>query len=125
MPANSPHELHQMFAKAMTDGDAEALMALYEPESALVPPGGEPSEAITTAEGRRGLLSSFTAMNPSMTMDTETIEIGDLALMFGSWALAAEGPDGPISLTGTSAEVARRQSNGSWLLVIDHPTGVK
>jgi ketosteroid isomerase-like protein len=100
-------------------------MALYEPESALVPPGGAVSEVITTAEGRRGLLSSFTAMKPSMTMDTECIELGDLALMFGSWSLSAEGPDGPIALTGASAEVARRQPDGSWLLVIDHPTGVR
>ena len=37
MPAQSPKKLHQMFATAMTAGDAEALMALYEPESALVP----------------------------------------------------------------------------------------
>jgi len=125
MPAQSPKELHEMFAKAMTAGDAETLMALYEPESALVPPGGAPSEAIKTADGKRGLLTSFTAMSPSMTMDTESIEIGDLALMFGSWSLEAKGPDGPISMTGTSAEVARRQADGSWLLVIDHPTGVK
>jgi len=125
MPAQSPQELHQIFAKAMTDGDLEAIMGLYEPHSALVPPGGAPSEAIKTVEGKRGLLSSFTAMSPSMTMDTDTIEVGDLALMFGSWSLSAEGPDGPIAMTGTSAEVARRQPDGSWLLVIDHPTGVK
>jgi ketosteroid isomerase-like protein len=125
MPAQSPRELHEMFAKAMTAGDTEALMVLYEQESALVPPGGMPSEAIKTVEGRRGLLSSFTAMSPSMTMDTEAIEMGDLALLFGSWSLEANGPDGPIAMTGTSAEVARRQPDGSWLLVIDHPTGVR
>jgi len=125
MPAQSPEELHQMFAKAMTAGDVDAIMALYEGKSALVPPGGAPSDAIKTAEGKRGLLSSFTAMKPSMTMGTEAIEMGDLALMFGSWSLSAEGPDGPIAMTGTSAEVARRQPDGTWLLVIDHPTGVK
>jgi len=125
MAAQSPKELHQMFAKAMTDGDVEAIMALYEPESALVPPGSASSDAIKTTDGKRDLLTGFAAMSPAMTMETETIEVGDLALMFGSWALEAKGPDGPMSMTGTSAEVARRQSDGSWLLVIDHPNGVK
>jgi ketosteroid isomerase-like protein len=126
MPAQSPKELHEMFAKAMSAADAEALLALYEQDAALVPPGSGPSDAVRGENAMRGLLSSFTAMNPSMTMETEAIEAGDLALLFGSWTLSATGPDGgKITMTGTSAEVARRQPDGSWRLVIDHPTGVK
>jgi ketosteroid isomerase-like protein len=38
------------------------------------------------------------------------------------WQLTATGPDGsPISMTGHSAEVARRQPDGSWRFVIDNP----
>ena len=62
-------------------------------------------------------------MNPTMTVDSESVEVGDLALMFGSWTLSAKGPDGPMNMTATSVEVARRQPDGSWLFVIDHATG--
>jgi len=127
MPAQSPKELHEMFAKAMNAGDAEALMALYEPEAALVPPGSAPSEALRGADERRGLLSGFLAMNPTVTVESssECIEVGDLAFISGTWTITAEGPDGPVNVAGTSADVARRQSDGSWLFVIDHPNGVK
>jgi len=34
------------------------------------------------------------------------------------------GPDGrPITVQGTSADVLRKQADGRWLLVIDHPFG--
>ena len=126
MPAQSPKELHEMFGKAFNARDADALMALYEPEAALVPPGSAPSEALRGADERRGLISSFTAMNPTMTLgSSESIEVGDLAFISGAWTITAEGPDGPVNVAGTSADVARRQSDGSWLFVIDYPNGVK
>ena len=126
MAAQSPKELHEMFGKAMNARDVDALMALYEPEAALVPPGSASSEALRGADERRGLISSFTAMNPTMTVEsTESIQVGDLALISGAWSMTAEGPDGPVNMAGTSADVARRQSDGSWLFVIDYPNGVK
>ena len=32
------------------------------------------------------------------------------------------GPDGQLDLAGTYSDVVRRQSDGSWLYVIDRPT---
>src|SRR6476659_10220572 len=126
MAAQSPKELHELFAKAFSAGDADAVMALYEPEAALVPPGSAPSEALRGADERRGLISSFTAMNPTMTVESsESIQVGDLAFISGAWTITAQGPDGPVNVAGTSADVARRQSDGSWLFVIDYPNGVK
>ena len=37
MPATEPEQIHGMFEQAFTAGDIEALMALYEPDAALVP----------------------------------------------------------------------------------------
>ncbi len=37
MPATEPEQLHGLFEQAFNAGDIEALMALYEPDAALIP----------------------------------------------------------------------------------------
>jgi ketosteroid isomerase-like protein len=40
--------------------------------------------------------------------------------------LDGTGPDGkPVKIEGQSAEVARRQPDGTWLFVIDNPHGLQ
>jgi ketosteroid isomerase-like protein len=52
------------------------------------------------------------------------MRVGDLALLQGEWAFVGTAPDGsPVELAGRSAEVVRRQPDGSWRYVIDHPFG--
>ena len=52
------------------------------------------------------------------------IRSGDLALLHDSWTLSGTGPDGsPLNLGGTTADVVRRQSDGTWLFAIDNPWG--
>ncbi len=46
------------------------------------------------------------------------VEAGDLALLRADYAIYQ---DGKITITGSSAEVVRRQSDGRWLYVIDYP----
>jgi ketosteroid isomerase-like protein len=45
------------------------------------------------------------------------IEMGDLALMSNEWHFTSD----DVELSGITAEVARRQPNGTWLYVIDNP----
>jgi ketosteroid isomerase-like protein len=52
------------------------------------------------------------------------IRSGDLALLHCRWALSGTGPDGsPLNLSGTTADVVRRQADGTWLFAIDNPWG--
>ena len=37
MPANKPEEIHELFARALSDGDVHAVVSLYEREAILVP----------------------------------------------------------------------------------------
>ncbi|MDG4791814.1 hypothetical protein O7626_39040 [Micromonospora sp. WMMD1102] len=48
---------------------------------------------------------------------------GDLALLSIAFRITgASGPDGvPTDLTGTTCELVRRQPDGAWKYVIDHP----
>jgi hypothetical protein len=46
---------------------------------------------------------------------------GDIALLRADYALVEA--DGTILLTGSSAEIVRRQPGGHWLYVVDHAVG--
>lgn len=55
---------------------------------------------------------------------TSVLEAGSLALVIGVWTFAGTGPDGtPVKLASHSADVLRRQTDGSWRFVIDNPWG--
>ena len=55
---------------------------------------------------------------------TRVLEASDLALVITNWSFAGTGPDGePVKLASKSADVLRRQAEGSWRFVIDNPWG--
>ncbi len=62
-------------------------------------------------------------MKPTITVVTRNIvQAGDIALLYSKWTLRGTGPDGnPIEMAGQGTEVARRQRDGAWLLVVDNP----
>ena len=49
----------------------------------------------------------------------ESVEHGDLALLSNVWVFSGDG----FEIGARTAEVARRQVDGSWRYVIDHPFG--
>ena len=66
-------------------------------------------------------------MKPKLTVTSKMLgQCNDIALMTGRWTLSGIGADGkPVQMTGQSAEVARRQPDGSWLFVVDAPWGLE
>jgi uncharacterized protein (TIGR02246 family) len=120
MPARAPEELDKLFISAMNAGDLEAVVALYEPNASLA---SQPGQVVTGTAAIREALRGFLARKPKFTAEARpTVHAGELAMTSLRWQLTATGPDGsPISMTGHSAEVARRQPDGSWRFVIDNP----
>ncbi|WP_437605424.1 hypothetical protein WMF20_30435 [Sorangium sp. So ce834] len=52
------------------------------------------------------------------------MQAGDIAPLQGEWSLSFVGPDGEeVTETARSAEVVRRQLDGTWRYLIDHPAG--
>lgn len=119
MSANEPQMLHQQFESAFNDGDIDALMALYEPDCALV---GEPGKVASGPDQVRAGLEGLLALKGTAKLTTrDVVQVGDLALLSCSWTLDGTNPDGqPLSIGGATAEVARRQPDGRWLYVIDN-----
>jgi uncharacterized protein (TIGR02246 family) len=123
MPATEPDQLHGLFEQAFNAGDIEALMALYEPDAALVP---QPGVTVEGSDAIRDSLRWFLDRRGEITLDTKlVVRVGDVAYLSNRWSLTGgRMPDGsPAELGATTAEVARRQSDGSWLYVIDNAWG--
>jgi ketosteroid isomerase-like protein len=124
MPARTPEELDVLFASAISAGDIEGVMKLYEPSACLM---ADPGEVVSGTRAIRDALGGFIAMKPTLTLEAKKLaEAGGIALTTAKWVLEGTGPDGkPLRMEGQSAEVARRQPDGTWLFVIDNPYGLQ
>jgi uncharacterized protein (TIGR02246 family) len=123
MPARTPEDAHRLFADAFNAGDVEALLALYEPNAALCNGAGQPMAGL---EAIRQAFEAFLSTKPRIKLETKyAIRVGDLALLRSQWEMTGMDPGGqPLQPSRhSSTEVVRRQPDGTWRYVIDHPFG--
>lgn len=109
-PARAPEELGEFFIQRANGGDVDGLVALYEADAVLVLPSGQ---LATGHDEIRKAYTDLLADRPAFISGGQRppVRNGDLALT------STRLPDG-----GTTAEVARRQPDGTWLWAIDHPS---
>jgi ketosteroid isomerase-like protein len=76
-------------------------------------------------DGIRDALRGFAALRPMLTGEIQAVvETADTALVTNRWTLVGTRPDGsPVEMGGVSADVVRRQLDGSWRILIDDPWG--
>jgi uncharacterized protein (TIGR02246 family) len=122
MSARTPEEVAQMWAENFVAGDVDGLVALYEPDAALV---AQPGEVVMGIEAIREVLSGLVAMRLTYNLvSLKVLQTGDIALSFADWTLAGTGPDGePIEMAAQTSDVLRRQPDGGWRFIIDNPWG--
>ena len=122
MPATAPEQIHQLFESAFNAADIDSLMELYESNAALI---AQPGSVDHGSEQVRAALQGFLALKGRITLNTKLVfTVGDLAYLSNTWSLNGTGPDGnPVALGATTAEVARRQADGTWRYVIDNAWG--
>jgi uncharacterized protein (TIGR02246 family) len=120
MAARRPEEIDQLFVQAFSAGNLEALVALYEPDAALVPQRGQ---VVTGREAIRDALQGFLTLCGEFRVEVKSVvETGGLALVRSDWSLVGTAPGGClVNLSGRASEVIRRQPDGTWLYVIDDP----
>lgn len=117
-----PESLHELFEKFFNEGDLDRIARLYEPDAALVDRDGTiVSGKSSIVEYIRGLLS----LQPTIRIEhIHTIEAGDVAVLKSEWKMNGTAPDGStISDGGRTYDIVRRQSDGTWKLVVDNPWG--
>ena len=123
MPARTPQEIHELFTQYFAAKDADALVALYEPDAAFTP---QPGQVVAGQAAIREAIGGFLSLDAEFNMQAGTvIEAGDIALLISKWTLKGSDPNGAaVDLAGQTADVVRRQADGTWLIVIDNPYGV-
>ncbi len=109
-PVRDPQDLARQLVSREQAGDVEGMAILYEPDAILDIGHGE------VARGREAIRAFYaelvaTGRRFDLAAQREAIVSGDLALT------STRLPNGAVT-----AEVARRQSDGTWLWVIDQPT---
>jgi uncharacterized protein (TIGR02246 family) len=122
MKADSPARVIELFAAALTSGDVDGAMALYEHDATFAP---RPGEEVKGRAAIRSALDRFAALQPRLSGEvTKVMTAGDVALVMNRWQLEGVQPDGaPVSLRGHSADVVRRAPDGAWRILIDDPWG--
>src|SRR6266496_408926 len=124
MSARNPSQLHELFQNYFNAQDIDALLSLYEPTATLVPFPGPP---VSGHAAIREALQGFLSLKGQMKIEIkEVFQAGDIALLLSRWVLKGTDPGGAaVELSGQTSDVARRQSDGSWLLAIDNPNGAE
>lgn len=115
--SGGPEDVSAQLVALLEAGDLDGVMGLYEAESVFVDLDGVHAgrDAIRLAHER------FREAGLNLDLrESVTVRVGDLALVHWSWTVA--GPDG-AKAEGSSAEVLRRQPDGSWKFVIDNSDG--
>lgn len=119
--AASPTELVGKLADAITSGDVDAALALWEPEACIVGPDGS-----ALARGSDAVMRVLAAMIEHGTrFEAEVLDVytaGDLALVTGDLRLTAA--DGSTQHS-RSLVVHRRGADGSWRIALDAPWGLQ
>jgi ketosteroid isomerase-like protein len=116
--AREPAEVLLLACAALTDGDLEAAVALYEPEATLC--WSQDCSAEGQAAIRQILAGVMDMRLPLRARAVRVLRAGPLALITGERTLTGTGPDGvAVTLTGPTALVARCQPDGTWLAAAD------
>lgn len=106
-PARDPQHLERLLVSRERAGDVDGMVALYEPDAVLDCGDGR------VIHGREAIRTFFI----EVVAAGRKFEVGNQrpALISGDLALTSTSmPDGSVT-----AEVARRQKDGTWLWVID------
>lgn len=117
MSATEPAEASTLFERYFADGDLEGLMSLYEEDAVFPTPHG----TSTGHDEIRATLKAYLDSGAQLVFGESLVfSAGDLALIHTPWTMRM--PDGSAP-EGATAEVVRRQSDGSWKYIIDNPDG--
>lgn len=116
--AREPAEVLLLACAALTNGDLEAAVALYEPDATLS--WGEGNPAAGHAAIRQVLAGVMDMRLPLRARAVRVLRAGPLALITGTRTLTGTRLDGvAVTLTGPAALVARCQPDGTWLIAAD------
>ncbi|MGB5167977.1 MAG: nuclear transport factor 2 family protein [Acidimicrobiia bacterium] len=117
MGNEGPEQVSRRLERCLRTGDVEELRDLYEPGAVFADYDGivEGWDAIRAVH--QGFIAAGLELNLA---DSIVLEAGNIALVHWTWSV--QHSDGS-TVEGASAEVLRRQTDGSWKFIIDNSDG--
>ncbi|HVC77504.1 MAG TPA: nuclear transport factor 2 family protein [Candidatus Micrarchaeaceae archaeon] len=108
--AATPEDLTRLFVERSNEGDAAGVAELYEEQAVMAYP---PGKMTVGRDAIRALWEKVLANAPHFEQETPlpTLISGDIALTSTP----------PTDGAGARAQVTRRQSDGTWLRLLDQP----
>jgi ketosteroid isomerase-like protein len=118
----TPEEFLDSQVQEFNRGNISFLMRLYEKDACFA---YKPGQTVNDLESIRQAFQSLIYMGAKLEAKPKRVlKASDLALLITEWSINGNEPDGKvINLTGRGTVVLRRQSDGTWLIVIENPWG--
>ncbi|WP_148685843.1 YybH family protein [Candidatus Nitrosocosmicus hydrocola] len=118
----TPEGVLNTVVEGINNGDLDSLMKLYEPNACFA---SEPGQLAKSPESISQCLRVFIDLKGELKLKVKRVlQTSDLALVTTEWSVNGNGPDGnPVYMAAKSADVLRRQPDGTWKFVIDNPWG--
>ena len=118
----TPEEVLSSVIEGINTGDLDALMTLYEADACFAT---QPGQLAKSPESVRQSLRNFIDLKGKLDLKVKrVIQASDLALVTTEWSFSGTGPDNnPVNIASKSADVLRKQADGTWRFVIDNPWG--
>lgn len=108
----------QTMTDAFGRGDIDKVISTYADPATVV---AAPGQSVTGDAPLRAMFGDFVAAGVNFTYGAhEVVVSGDTALHLMAWE--APGPD-KSTMRALSVAVLKRQGDGTWKMVIDHPFG--
>ena len=117
MDARAPELASKLLEARLNENDVDGLEDLYETGAIFVDYEGSARGWPSIREVHQGFLDEGLSL---CLNDSVVFQADDIALVHWSWTVTH--PDGTTT-NGTSAEVLRRQADGTWKFVIDNSDG--
>jgi ketosteroid isomerase-like protein len=118
----TPKEFLSSYVKEFNAKNVSSLMDMYETGACFVI---QPGQVVNGLENIRQSLQVFIDMNGNLQSNVKgVVQTSNLALVTTEWSFSGTGPDKKsVDIGGKATDILRRQSDGTWRILIDNPWG--
>ena len=113
-------EVHSSLAAAYNTGDIATVMSIYDGSGIIV---ADPENPVSGKEKFEAAVKGILAIKGKMEIKTVyCLQVGDVAVGRSEWRITDEGK---TKVAAKGIELLKRQSDGTWRVLIDHAFGAE